>query len=642
MPRESVIQTNFAAGEASPRVEGRTDVQEYANACRTMLNMVSTPHGAADRRGGTRWVSEVKDSSKQVRLIPFEFSVTQAYILEFGDQYIRVYKDQGVVIHTVGTTAAWVTATGYTVGDFVNDGVLVYRCILNHTSSASDEPGVGASWQTYWVQDDTYEIPTTYLEAELDEIQFAQSADTMYIAHPNHAPAKLTRTDHTAWTLTTISFIAPPAEWTGTNYPGAVAFYEQRLWWAGTPAEPQTLWASKSADYENLTIGTAAADALNYTIATDRVNVIRWLSPGKVLIVGTVGGEFVVSASSLEEAITPTNIRIVRQSTYGSAQVTPVRVADKVVFVQRGGRKIRNLGYTFDSDSYNALDITQISEHITLGGIIETAFQQNPEGIIWFVRTDGTLVGLTVDTGLSQFGWHRHILGGTSDAGGTQAKAESIAVIPGSVTPSVDELWVAVQRYVDGAVVRHIEVMMPALADNEDVDQAFYVDAGLSYSGAPTTSITGLDHLEGETVSLLVDGATHPDRVVASGSISLQVAGSEVHAGLGYNSDLEPMQLDAGSADGTAQGKLKRITEVFARLYRTIGLEVGPNVNKLDRIPFRSSADAMDSPVELFTGDKQVPFPHGTDREARIYLRQSQPLPMTVLAIIARLKTNSL
>jgi hypothetical protein len=184
--------------------------------------------------------------------------------------------------------------------------------------------------------------------------------------------------------------------------------------------------------------------------------------------------------------------------------------------------------------------------------------------------------------------------------------------------------------------------MEPGLADDEDIEDSFYVDSGLSYNGSPTSSLTGLDHLEGETVSILADGAIHPDKTVASGAITLDYEVTKAHVGYAFNSDVEPMQIDGGSADGTAQGKLKRVTDVTARLYRTVGLLVGPDADTLDRVPFRSSADAMDAPVALFTGNKRLPFPSGAEREARIYLRQNQPLPFTVLAIITRVKTNSL
>lgn len=583
------IITNFTAGESSPRFNGRVDLGKYQNACKTMLNSIVFPIGGATQRGGTKFIAEVKDSTKKVRLIPFEFSTTQAYILEFGENYIRFYRNQGQI------------------------------------ESAPSTP---------------YEISTTYTEAELDDIQFAQSADTMYIAHKDHAPAKLTRTGHTSWALNNITFTATPSTWAAANYPQTVAFFEQRLWWAGTPNEPQTLWASKSGDYENHTTGTGDSDALEYTIATDRVNVIQWLSPGKVLTVGTVGGEFIVSASAADEAITPTNVRIVRQSTYGSAKHMPIRISDVILFIQRAGRKLRQLVYQWDSDSYIAPDMSILSEHITVGGISQMAYQQEPFGISWIRRDDGVLLAFTYLRDQEVFAWSRNILGGVSDASGNDTKVETVATIPSTEVSDEDELWVVAQRYINGATKRYIEVMSPGLKDEWDQEDAFYVDSGLTYDGSPATTISGLDHLEGESVAVLADGAALAERTVSSGQITLDKAASKVHAGLGYRAIIEPMQLEAGAADGTSQGRTKRISELAIRMYRTLGLKVGPDLNNLDTIYFRSSADSMDSPPALFTGDKFIPMPSGFDREANIVIVQDQPLPMTVLAIMPKVRTN--
>jgi len=241
MARVHPFQSNFTAGELSPRLEGQIDFKKYFNGCSELTNMIVYPHGGATRRGGMYFVSEVKTSSKEVRLIPFEFNVTQSYVLEFGDTYIRFYKDNGQ-IQSVGSA---------------------------------------------------YEISTPYLEAELTELNFAQSADIMYVCHSNHALRKLSRTGHTSWTLTTPTFTwASSTPWTsGNGYPRAVSFYEQRLFFAGTSTYPQTIWGSQTADYENFDQGTGLADeSMEYAIATNKVNVIRWLQPSRDLIVGTAGG----------------------------------------------------------------------------------------------------------------------------------------------------------------------------------------------------------------------------------------------------------------------------------------------------------------------------------------------------------------
>ena len=200
------ILTNFTAGELSPNMYGRTDIEKYYNGCMTLENFLVLPQGGAYRRPGSRYVASVKTASAFTRLVPFVFSTTQAYILEFGNLYMRVYYDGGQVLHTTSTTSAWVTATAYAVGDFVKNDDVIYRCISAHTSGATTEPGTGESWEDKWVADTTYEIATPYTTAQLPDLKFAQSADTLYIVHPSHEPRQLTRTAHTTWTLSALAW----------------------------------------------------------------------------------------------------------------------------------------------------------------------------------------------------------------------------------------------------------------------------------------------------------------------------------------------------------------------------------------------------------------------------------------------------
>tara|TARA_R110000744_G_scaffold320526_1_gene426675 strand:- start:1794 stop:2345 length:552 start_codon:yes stop_codon:yes gene_type:complete len=180
---------------------------------------------------------------------------------------------------------------------------------------------------------------------------------------------------------------------------------------------------------------------------------------------------------------------------------------------------------------------------------------------------------------------------------------------------------------------------MKAIFFGTDGADAFYVDSGLTYSGAATTTISSLNHLEGETVAIVADGSTHADKIVTGGAITLDRSATKVHIGYNYTSILETLRLEAGADDGISQGKVKRIHGVTVRFLDSIGAEVGPNLSNLDRLPFRDSSMAMDEPVPLFSGDKEVYFPSGYDNDARIIVRQNQPLPMTVLAVMRRSNT---
>ena len=462
-----------------------------------------------------------------------------------------------------------------------------------------------------------YETTTTYTEAELPELRYVQSADTLFIVHPDHAPATLTRTGHTNWTLADISFNDAPASWAVGSYPSNITFFEERLWYGYF----QTIWASQSGDYYNmdpLSVGTCTGDAcaLQYTIASNNVNEIQWFSSGKILVVGTSGGEYKVSASSQDEAITPTNVRIVKQSSYGSENIMPLTIRDVVLYVQRAGRKVREFSYRFENDTYVSPDLTLLAEHITNSQIKSMAYQPNPDSIVWSVRNDGDLIGMTYARDNDTVAWHHHT---------TDGDFESVAVIPDTSGSDTDEVWVIVKRDVNGSTVRYVEQLQPRFDHNDSIEDAFFVDSGLSYDGVSTSTISGLDHLEGKTVAILADGTVQTSKTVSGGSITLDTAATKVHAGLPYTSTLQTMRWVGNSDRGTMQGREKRINSIVLRLENAKQFKYGhtPTGTLYERI-FPS----------LFTGDFELNMPGGINREGYVSVLQYEPLPLTITAII--------
>ena len=526
-----------------------------------------------------------------------------------------------------------------------------------------------------------------------------------------------------------------------TGHPSCVTFFEQRLVFAGTTNQPQTVFFSKSGDYENMdaNIGGTIADddAIIYTIASNQVNAIRFMTATRTLIIGTAGGEFTVSGGGTDSAVTPTNILIKKQSNHGAANVDAIAVGNATLFLQRAKRKIRELAYNFDVDGYIAPDMTILAEHITEGGVTQIAYQQEPNQIIYAVRGDGELVGLTYQREQQVTAWHRHIFGGrfgiatltvsdyaniasgtkltltksdgtvvdftsTTGTAGTnefktqtnnnttatnlknainahanftatvssavvtitetaheatgyliiksfdstrltatsegKAVVESAAVIPTDDTEY--QVYVIVKRTVNGATRRYVEFLNVFDFDQTDNTSFNFLDSQLSYSGSAVSTLSGLDHLEGQVVAILADGATHPNKTVSSGSITLDRSAKNVKIGLAYTSLLQTMRLNAGSQNGTSQGKTKRIYDITVRMFETIGVEVGPDLNNLERIPFRSSADLMDEGIPPFTGDKEVEFRGNFETDGFIFVRQTQPLPFTILSLYPRLTTN--
>jgi hypothetical protein len=670
MPRTTLALTSFVSGEFSPKMDGRTDFEKYSSGAKTLENFLVHPQGAATRRVGTQFIAEVKSSAAKTRLIPFEFSTTQTYVLEFGNNYIRFFKDKGQILS-------------------------------------------GGS---------AYEISSPYLTAELFDIKFAQSADVMYITHPNHEVMKLSRTGHTAWTLAEVEFTDGPylatntttttltpasasvgtgvnitasavtginggtgfqttdvgriisfnsgkakitartsttvvvctitTAFTNTNataafnlgafsdttgHPSCVSFFEQRLVFAGTTDEPQTIFFSAAGDYENMTTGTNAADAMVYTIAANQVNAIRYMKAVRTLVVGTTGGEYTVSADGTDASITPTNITIKRQSSYGSANVDAIPAGNAILFLQKAKRKIRELQYNFDSDGYQAPDLTILNETVTDTGINEMSYQQEPGSNIWCVRDDGVLACLTYQRSENVIAWSRHIFGGAFGSG--RAVCESIASISGTLTE--DEVWVIVKRTINGATKRYVECFSDFDFDETDANDFKFLDSHLSYSGSATTTLSGLAHLEGQTVSILADGAAHANKTVSSGAITLDRSVTKACVGLSYDSILQTMRIEGGAAEGTSQGKTKRISKVVLRLFETVGVKVGPSLTNLELIPFRTTSSLLSNPVDtLLSGDKEIEFNDDYNSDGFIFIKQDQPLPCSILAIYPTLVTS--
>jgi len=413
-----------------------------------------------------------------------------------------------------------------------------------------------------------------------------------------------------------------------TGYPQCVGFYEQRCVYANTPnSKPQTVWLSVSEEYQNFTNGAIDTDGMTWTIASGEVNSIRWISPAKVLGLGTSGGVFALSSGTDIIALTPSNVLVQLETRFGTAPIQPKQIDNFTYYIQRNNNILREFAYEFAADTYNAKDMTLIASHILGSRIVDMDYQQSPHNTIWCVRSDGTIATMTRQIEQEVIAWARIV---------TDGIYESLAIIPNE-TDGFDEIWTIVNRTINGNTVRYIEYFK-----NEDYgpdqEDAFFVDCGLTYDSTATTTVSGLDHLEGETVAILADGAVHAQKVVSGGSVTLDVEASVVQVGLPYTGTIESLNLEAGSKLGTAQGKTKRIYKATIRLYKSLGCQLGWS-GQMDRIPFRSSAMNMDEPPTLFTGDKVVAFPRGWQKDAIIRVVQDQPLPMTVLAIMPQIYT---
>ena len=667
--KSSLQMIRFNAGELSPYMSGRTDTDAFSGACSVLENMIPCVQGPAVRRGGTRFVAEVKDSSKNARLFVFQFSTLYPYLLEFGDKYVRFFFFRHPIV---------------------------------------DEQG------------NAIEIQTPYAHEDLNELKMTQCGDVLFLVHPKYPLHKLVRRSNVLWELSLVDFVDgpylpvntteisltnsgtsgeititasealfvqtdvgrhirlrhavnPDLQWGAakitefisetqvkasvfsdfpfmiagetkawrlgafsetTGYASCAEFFEQRL----VLAKGNSLYGSCVSKYETFSpttvAGTVTADlGYNCEISSQQINDIVWLSSGRVLAVGTVGADFTMTTNEGTTSALPLNIQVVRHSTYGSENVTPVKISNTTLFVQRYGRKLRAFVYDSNSDGYVAQDVTILAPHITQAGIAQMALQQEPVPVIWCVLKSGLLAGLTYDAENNVHAWHRHPM--------TNGFVESVTTLPAE-SGARDELYLLVRRTIDGVEKRYIEVMETGLDDaQEDAVNAFFVDSGLSYSGPAVSKVGGLEHLEGQTVAILADGAVQPDKVVQKGEVSLETAAKNIHVGLPFSSVLSPISFPSNDVNNPVYALKKRVSGVVVRLYKSLGFEIGTK-NNVEMQVFRTSADKMNCAPALFTGDKKVAFTGAWQDDIQVRIEQNQPLPLTVLAVYSAVSVNNL
>lgn len=621
-----MILPSFAAGEISPALHGRVDLAKYQVGLATCLNWFIHPFGGASTRAGTAFVGEAVDPAVRSRLVPFQFSTIETYVLEFAHQKMRVIRDGGYVLEASVDIAGITNAAnglvttaaphGFANGDHVwIDGVQgmaeVNRrrfTVAGATSTSFLLLGIDTSMWSGWSGGGTvarlYTLATPYVASDLALLKYVQSADTMTFTHPAHAPRNLTRTGHTAWTLTAITFAPGTAAPTGlaatpsapgsntyfyavtavndetgeeslpsyvntgassaalgtgnavtvswspvtgcsrynvyggknglygfigqggtafgdTNYapdmsdqppqqrnpfpgpgdwPGCSTWHDGRQWFARTDKGPQTLWASQSANFRNMSVSepTRDSDAITRTIASREVNEIRFLLSLNALLVFTSGAEWKCWPGSQSDVMTPANTALKPQGYSGIAHVPPIVSGNSALFVTSSGRKVRDISYDLGADAWAGRDVGILAGHLFEGKQIEEwAYARDPDSIVWCVRSDGVMLGFTYLKEHDVYAWSRHV---------TDGAVESVCAIQERNETS---LYLLVRRTVQGQTVRHVERM--ASRQVADVHAAWCVDSGVRYDGwnadpARTLAMTGTAWQEGATIVLTATG----------------------------------------------------------------------------------------------------------------------------------------
>lgn len=490
------------------------------------------------------------------------------------------------------------------------------------------------------------------------------------------------------------------------GYPAEAEYYGDRMWFAFTYAQPQTLWGSRVGAYSDFGKSSPIQDddAISATLNARQLNEIRDLVPLTSLVAMTAAGEWRVTGGN-DNVITPSSVGFQPQSYRGTSSVQAVVVGNSAIFIQDRGTVVRDLSFRIEDDGYDGNDLSIYASHLLEGRrIVDSAYQQAPDSVVWLVRDDGVLLGITYVREQQVVGWHRH---------DTDGFVENVCVIPEN---GEDVLYLCIRREVGGATVRYVErAERRLISDRLD---CFFVDSGLTYDGRNTAAttltvtdgddwiegepltitasvatftggdvdwigdqvkigqtrfrvtdwlsttqmrvesigtvpadlrgvartdftlmrnrVTGLSHLNGKTVSVLSDGNVEGQKVVSAGAITLDRPGGVVHVGLPYVSDFETLELNVIGSE-TVRDRKKTVPSVTVLVDKTAGIYAGRSFDRLESYRPREF-EGYDESAPLVTGAVSIPITTNWSEQGRICIRQSDPLPISILGVIPELK----
>ena len=412
------------------------------------------------------------------------------------------------------------------------------------------------------------------------------------------------------------------------GYPQTLCFFQDRLCFGGTKKQPYMVWMSRTGDYGNFSVekasGTVTDDsAVALAFVSRKQFKILHLIASTDLIVLTAGNEWTVSGS---DTVTPSKAVPKMQTTRGCSTVEPLMIGGRIVFVQGRGSTVRDMAYSYETDSYGGNDLTLLAKHIIENvQIVDSAYKQEPDSTIYFVRSDGTMACLSYIMEQKVYAWS------TIE---TQGKIEAVAAVQEG---DEDIIYLVVQREINGVTVRNIEYLAKNPAKSNNPDDYIMLDNAIEYSTAEKSSgATEIDvaELAGEKVAVIGDGRVYSGLTVSQdGTVTLPAAVQHAFIGLPYRSIVELPNVEIKTGDGTMQGRKKQISNCILRLSNSLGGMVGPDINTLDLMNFDEQNAVSD--IKLFTGDKHMTLPiGGFNNEGRVIIVTDEPYPFNLLAVV--------
>ena len=677
MPNVRILQKSFSGGEISPEMFGRIDDTKYQSGLATCRNFIPKPQGPAQNRAGFAFVRAVKDSTKKTRLLPFTYSTTQTMVIEIGAGYFR-FHTQGATL--LSGAVPYEIANPYAEADLFDIHYVQSADVLTivHPNYAPRE--LRRLSALNWVLSTiSFAAPiaaptaptatATIVGAPATTMSYSYVVTTIATDEVSESAqssvATCTNNLFTTGCYNTIAWTAVSGaarynvykqqgglygyigQTTGTSlkddniapdlgktppiydavfaatgdYPGSVSYFEQRRCFAGTTNKPQNIWMTKSGTESVMSFSLPIRDddRIAFRVAAREANTIRHIVPLTQLLLLTSAAEWRVSPVN-SDAITPTTITVRPQSYVGANNVQPVVINNTLLYTAARGGHIRECAYNWQANGFISGDLSLRAPHLFDSyDITDMGYAKAPLPVVWFVSSSGKLIGLTYVPEQQIGAWHQH---------DTDGVFESCAVV---AEGSEDILYCVIKRNVNGVDVRYVERM----ASRQFVDpaDAFFVDAGVTYSGAPITTISsGLAHLEGKTVNILADGAVHPQLVVTGGAITLEQSASKIQVGLPITADLKTLPVAAGIDNGFAQGRYKNVNKAWLRVFRSSGIFIGPDENNLVEAKQRTTESYGSAPA---LKSEEIPIllnPAWAD-SGQVFVRQSDPLPLTVASL---------